>query len=112
MRAGALRHKVLIEDFTATQDALGGHAKAWTTFATAWAAIEPLRGREYFDASAFQGEIDTRVRIRHVDGVRPRMRVNWPAESRVFDVQSVAEINTRDREIHLMCKEYFGDGES
>jgi len=50
--AGTLRHLVLIEQKTAgTPDPVTGEAPVtWTTFATTYAAIEPLSGREFLAA--------------------------------------------------------------
>lgn len=107
MRAGRLRHKVTVQQVAHAQDDYGETTETWSEFIESWASIEPLRGREYHDASLTQGEVDTRIVMRYREGILPTMRVLFG--SRVFDIQTVINVNTRHREIHLMCKEYFGD---
>lgn len=103
MRAGRLRHRVTIQSATTTVDSFGQPIETWGTFATVWAAVEPLSGREYFDAQQVQSEVSYRVRIRHLSGVVPTMRVSY--DSRTLEVLAVLNIDERDREMHLMCRE-------
>lgn len=110
MRAGRLRHQVVIQQVSHAQDAYGETTETWSEYITAWAAVEPLKGSEYFDASATQAQVDVRVVLRYRAGVIPGMRVKFG--SRYFDIQSVVEPQTKRREIHLMCREYFGDAAS
>ncbi len=75
MRAGDLRHRVTIQQLTTTRDAEGVTTETWTNVATVWAAVEPLQGREYFQAQAVNAEVTTRVRIRYRAGIVPTMRI-------------------------------------
>ena len=58
MEAGQLRHRVTIQQATETTDGFGGVTQAWATFATVWAAVEPLTGREYLQGAPGAGECD------------------------------------------------------
>jgi len=104
MKAGKLNRKVTIEVQVKKTSADGGEASSWGPVATVWAALEPLRGREYHEAGGSQSEVDIRIRIRHRKGIKPAMRV--VCKNRVFDIQSVIDIRDQHREIHMMCKEY------
>lgn len=110
MRAGRLRYNVIIQQVSHAQDAYGETTETWTEFVSAWAAIEPLKGNEYFDASNVQSQVDVRIVMRYRAGITTSMRVVYG--SRVFDIQSVIEPNSARRELHLMCREYFGDSTS
>lgn len=103
MRAGALRHQITIQSATETQNAFGEPAKTWATFATVWAAIEPISGREFYQNRQIGGEISHRVEMRYLSGVTPKMRILYG--SRYFDIESV--INEKERNVKhiLMCKE-------
>jgi SPP1 family predicted phage head-tail adaptor len=94
---------VIIQQNTPTRDTYGAEVASWSALATVWGAVEPLRGREFFDAQAVNAEVTTRIRIRYRSGVVPTMRVVWG--SHTYDILSVVEIETRQRELHLMCKE-------
>lgn len=105
MRAGTLRHRITIQQPSASQDTYGEEIITWSTWATVWAAVEPMRADERYTANDAQllAEADTRIRIRYRPGVTHQMRVSF--ESRLFDIQGVINLETRDREIHLLCKE-------
>ena len=103
MKAGKLRHRVTIKQKSVSRDSYGAEDITWQVVATVWAAVEPLQGREFIDGKQLQAERTTRIRIRYRSGVAPEMRVVFG--SHVYDVQSVIEPETRNRELVLMCKE-------
>lgn len=103
MRAGKLRHKITIESKSNAQDAYGALVETWSTYATAWASIEPLTGREYFEQGKVSSEVTTRIRIRHISGVTNLMRVKFG--TRIFTIVTVINIDERNKEYELMCKE-------
>jgi len=107
MRAGKLRHKVLLQQRTDTPDATtGAPAATWASITNPneWAAVEPLTGREYHEARARNSEVDHRIRIRYRSGITTKNSVLWG--TRRFDIQAVLNVEERSRELHLMCKEY------
>lgn len=107
MRAGSLRHKVKLQQVTVTPDpTTGAPANTWADISNpnVFAAVEPLSGREYHEARSRNSEVDTRIRIRYRSGIAAKMRVLWG--SRTFDIKAVLNLEERNRELHLMCKEY------
>jgi len=76
---------------------------------TVWAAIEPLRGREYFAAMAEHAEVTTRIRIRYREDIDRTMIVRYKEpgdpEFREFEILHVIHSEYRRRELQLMCKE-------
>lgn len=103
MQAGPLRHRVILQTVSESRDATGAVVETWNDTATLWAAVEPLRGREWFEARATQADIDTRIRTRYYAGIVPKQRLKWG--SRVFDIHAAINVGERDRELHLMCRE-------
>lgn len=103
MKAGELRHKVTIQRVSQTLDSSRQTVDLWTKLAEVWAAVEPLSGRELLNAQQIQPDVTHRVRIRHRDDVTPKMRVQH--ESRSLNIESVINLNERDRELHLLCRE-------
>ncbi|MBD1373717.1 phage head closure protein [Hazenella sp. IB182357] len=98
-----LRRRVTIQKSTKIKNSEGAFTTVWTDVATIWAGIKPLRGREYFQAAAVQAENTVRFHIRYRKGIEPAMRILY--DSRIFDIQSVIDVNERHKEIELMCKE-------
>jgi len=103
MRAGDLRNRVTIQSKAVVQNSFGEEDITWTELATVWAAVEPLRGREFLDGRMVTAEITTRIRIRQRDGISPEMRVVFGAK--IYDIIAVVHVEEREREIHLMCQE-------
>ena len=103
MRAGELRHVIVVQEATAARDASGGKTYTWATKATIRAAYEVLTGREYFAANQETGESTARFKCRYYPGITTDMRVSWG--SRYFDIERVDNPGGRAREIHLYVRE-------
>ena len=103
MDATKLRHRVSIQQVTEAKDTYGATTRTWATIATAWAAIEPIAGREYFYAQQVASSVSHRVTIRHRTGITPKMRIVH--DSRTFEIESVRNLEERDRWLELMCSE-------
>jgi SPP1 family predicted phage head-tail adaptor len=103
MKIGKLRHRIAIEKVAETQDSDGSVIETWSTFANAQASIEPISGREYFAAQTTQADVTHRISLRFIAGVIPKMRVKYG--SRIFGILSAINVNERNRELQLMCRE-------
>jgi len=103
MRAGRLRHKVTIQDYTESQNTFGEVTKNWTDYATVWAAVEPVKGREFWESQQINAEITTKVTLRYLAGVKPKMRILY--DTRIFEIDSVINVDERNRELQLLVKE-------
>jgi SPP1 family predicted phage head-tail adaptor len=104
MRAGRLRHRVTIQRRLDVRDTYGDVAGGdWEDVASVWAAVEPLRGREFAELQRAGAEVTTRVVMRYRSGIEPQMRVKYGAH--VYDIESVINVDERDRELQLMCRE-------
>ena len=102
MRAGRLRHQVRIQ--TPTKDTSPGAGDiTWSDYATVWAAVEPLRGNEFFTAQQVNAEVTGRVVIRYLSGITPEVRVLFG--TRTFEILSVIDVDERHEELQLMVKE-------
>jgi SPP1 family predicted phage head-tail adaptor len=103
-----LRHVVIVQERTETRQPDGSYAPTWSTFATLRAAVEPLRGQEYFAAHQLQASTNVRIRVRYVSGVTTKMRVLF--ESRYFEIEGIIDPEMRHRELQLMCVERDAEG--
>lgn len=103
MRAGKLRERIAIQQYTETQNEIGEPVKTWGTFASVWAAIIPLSGDEFFSSGQRNARVTHRIEIRARAGVTAKMRVSH--KTRVFRIEAVLNVEERDREMHLMSEE-------
>lgn len=101
--AAQFRHKVALQSRTTTVSALGEASHTWSTYAQAWASVEPLTGREYYENRATQGEVTHKVTMRYRAGIGPEQRIVF--RSRNLEIVSVRNIEERDRLLVLDCRE-------
>lgn len=97
--AARLRHSIGIQAPAVTQDAAGQPNTTWSTFATVWAEILDITGREYIAAGGTQNQAMTKITIRYLAGVVPSMRVVWGATT--YNIEAV--LGTDQTALTLMC---------
>lgn len=100
MRAGKLRHRVTIEQPTESATGTGNVTRTWATFAKRHCEIEPLTGTEFFSGAALEREVSARIRMRYLPGLTAEMRIVHGSD--VWDIQSIINLDTRNREIEVM----------
>lgn len=103
MRSGPLRHQVTLRSYTKTRDAYGGEIETWSDFATVWASVDPLIGREYIAAKQIQAEVSHKIRMRYINGVDPTMKIVFG--SRTFEIVSILNVAEQNRELVIMATE-------
>lgn len=102
MKAGQLDQRVTVERYTSTEDELGQPIEAWAPLFTCWAAVEPLTGREYLAAQAAVSEVTAKIRMRFRPWMTSQDRVVH--NGTVYQIQSVIDVRSENRELHLMCR--------
>lgn len=111
MQAGKLRHRVTLQEQAAgspQQLPTGEPDVAWVNVATVWAEVRPLGVRERFLSAQTQPEQTHLVRIRYRAGVNAAMRVLFG--TRKFDILGVINVDERNAELRLQCREGLNDG--
>jgi SPP1 family predicted phage head-tail adaptor len=108
MRAGKLRHQIVIQNMIESHNSYAEVETSWVDYATVYAAIEPIQGREFFAALQVNAETTVRIRIRYLSGVTKKSRVTF--EGRIYNIQSIIDADERHREMQLMCSEGVNDG--
>lgn len=101
MRAGTLDQRIELQELVEGFDDYGQPLSEWQTVLSAWAAVEPLQGREYLAAMQAQSETTIRVRLRYRPGIKSAMRVKHGAK--LYGIQSVIDVKSTGRELVLMC---------
>ncbi len=103
------RHKIVLLMPSGATLVDGVEVTNYVTAAEMFAAIEPLSGRELFQAQAVNPELSHRVKIRYHAGIVSSMRIRYG--SRIFEIVSPPiDTGERHRELVLMCKEMIQNG--
>jgi SPP1 family predicted phage head-tail adaptor len=105
MQAGKLRHRLAIQ--SPTEIIVRGELSVtWNTVATRWAQIEPLTGRELWNARQVQPDITHRIELRHDSSIpitsKWRLLLNG---TRVLEILSVRRPEERPINWVIECKE-------
>lgn len=101
MNAGKLRNRIAIQ--RSGDPSNWGATGSWSTYATVWAGIEPVSGREYVEGRQDRGELTHVVTVRYLSGVRPDMRISF--EGRYLKIVAVRNLGERNRALELDCTE-------
>ena len=100
VRSGSLNRRIIIQTVGTGQDAIGEPVVTYATFATVWASVEDLTGREFVAGGGTQNEAQTKIAIRYLAGVLPAMRVLHGATA--YNIESV--LGQDKKSLLLMCK--------
>jgi SPP1 family predicted phage head-tail adaptor len=102
MDAGRLNQRITIKSKSVTRDTHGGETITWATVATVWAAVLPIRGREYVALKDSGAEVTTRFLIRYRAGITPAMQITH--DGAVYDVIDVINPQYANRTLELMAR--------
>lgn len=89
------------------QGSTGQPSGAYTAIMTAWAAVKPISGREYFNASGERAEVTHEIDVGYCSelaSLKPKDRAVFG--SRIFNIKSVLNLEERGRKLLLMCTEH------
>lgn len=104
MKAGKLRHRVTIQRVTETLDSFGQPTLTWAKLHDRWAAVEPLSGRELFNAQKVSPDVTHQITLRYLDGLTSKDRIIH--DSRTLEILEPPR-TTDDRKIDhiVLCRE-------
>jgi SPP1 family predicted phage head-tail adaptor len=104
MKAGNLRHKIIIQQPSETHNPGTGELETtWSTLATVWAEILPLIGKEYWASRQVNAETAGKIRIRFISGLTCKMRIKFG--TRIFNITGIINIEERNNEIVIYYSE-------
>lgn len=103
MQAGKLRQRVSLQSVAWNRNTYAEPVATWTTYATRWAEVLDLSGRELQQAQQVNAEVSVGVNIRWMDGVEPSHRVIFG--SRTLEIVSVRDPENLGVKLQLLCVE-------
>ena len=100
-----LRTKLMFQYDTRTKDTDGFETSDWTDKGERFCAVEPLQGREYWDAHAVLGSKPLKVRTHYdatIADVEPD-RWRMLQGTTVYDIQSMVNEDMGNRWLSFLC---------
>lgn len=98
MDPGKLNHRITFQ----IQN-LDSEEEEWNDIVTTWASINPISGREYYQAETINSDLTHKVRLRYRKGITPDMRILY--KDRIFNIVSVINEYEKNTMLQLMCRE-------
>lgn len=112
MKFGDLRHRLEIQTPVVSQDSTTGEElTTWTTLATVWASIAPIRGRELLRGDQIVADVDTRLIVRWsplLDDLTAKHR--GVHQGTVFDFKNIIHLKLGQQAIEILAKSGLTDG--
>jgi len=102
-RAGALRHRVILESMTKMDDGGGGVDIIWEQVAPLWVAIKPLSGRERLGAGQYASRLTHEITLRYRILALPEMR--FRKGNRIFEITAVINVDEKSQWLRVLCAE-------
>jgi SPP1 family predicted phage head-tail adaptor len=101
--SGRRRHWLRIESPETVAGSFGDQVLTWVTLFEDWGCIEPLQGRELWQAQQVSPNLGHKVTLRYREGLTVKMRVIY--RERIFQIGQVKNIGERDVTLELLCAE-------
>lgn len=115
MNIGKLDKRITLQTRSATLDDYGQELNSWSDFATVWANVKPISGREKLRAMAVQSILTHTVTIRYNVGLMPptltgalRIKYVTPGGDRILNINATQDVDEERKHIVFDCTE---DGE-
>ena len=103
INAGNLVDRIVIEQAAETRNSVGEVTLSWSTFATVWADVQALSGREAERYGQIVGFTGHKVTIRQLTGVKVSMRIIYES-TRTLEIGAINEYE-RGWYLELICTE-------
>ena len=103
IKAGDLRHRIAIQSHSTVQDVAGQEVKTWATDITVSARVEPLKGKERFEAQQVAPEVTHKITMRGGVTVTAENRILF--KTRIFNISSVIDVDERGILTEIICIE-------
>ena len=105
-----LRSQITFQSVTTSKDAYGGVTETWTDYATRYAEIRPMGGREYYQAQQVASDNKWGFKVRYdslTKNITSKHRIVYG--SKIMDIQG-EPVNTdeRNKEIVIIGLERNG----
>ena len=101
MNVGRLRHRVMLQQRQAASN--DPAEDFWADTTEVWAFVQPSRGAEQQSQQQSESAADHKVTMRPISINARENRLVY--QSRIFDIESVINIDERDKVLEVLCKE-------
>lgn len=106
---GRYDQRVTFQERTSSTNDFGEDVPTWSDVAEVWARVEPLRGREFFQAGQMQSSAEVRITVRWRAGLDEKMRIVWRGVPHEI-VAPPIDVSGKQIDLEFMCASGLRDG--
>lgn len=103
MNPGKMNKRVEIMELAQISDGGGGYEDALVPVKKVWANINPVSGREYWQAQQAQAQISHKVTIRYLQDLNRSHVLSFNGKK--YDIQYVINVNEENRFLEIQVLE-------
>ena len=103
MESGKLRHELVIQSASESRGTDGAVVKTWSTFATVWGSVNPIRAREQLQSGQLQADVTHKLLLRYLPGLTHEHRIM--VDGRVFEIVSLMNVAEADQVMEVLAVE-------
>ena len=97
-----MRHRITFQKPSGkTTNSMGEGVPVYEDFATVWAAVEPMTGREYTEAQKIRADTTYKVIVRYIADITPDMRIIH--KDMTLNIASVLNVGERNVELQIVA---------
>ncbi len=101
-----LRDLIEIKTKQVVTNEYGEEEVNYVTFAKVYANVLTISAKEFFNKGE-QHEVNYKVIIRHIEGIKPYMIVEW--NGKTLEITGILDADVKRKYITLLCKEIAND---
>lgn len=106
VKVGQMRKRLTLQqNVPQTKDGFSQPVDSWQPVATVYAKVEPISGREFFNAAQIQADVTHRITVRYRPDFLPTAAWRGLLGTRVFSFVSVRDVEERHIEWEIMAVE-------
>lgn len=103
MEIGKMRHRITLLKSAPVNNENGFETEELQEYATVWAEVTNLYGKEYFSAKAVQEENTVKFTIRFLDGINQEMLILF--QGRSYNITGIDHIKYNKKYIEIKALE-------
>jgi len=104
MKSGQLQHLVMLQKPTEVRGTQGGLTESWEDKEQAFAAILPLRGKEWHDAQQINDTLSVKIRLHYRTDIRADWRIIHGADIYQVDAPPI-NVAGQNHTTEVLCKQ-------
>lgn len=110
MKAGPLRHRIMLQETVKVQDPItGAMIDSWVDVKPVWAEVTAVSARDFVAAQAYQNQITSRIKIRYRTDISDKHRILF--RGGIYNIEAVLPDPDSGLEyLTLPCSEGVNDG--